>query len=107
MGYRSWMNLRLFNLIHRVFVFNLVLDLLLRSVSKGNQTPQVVRSIESVELVTNSKSLDGWVDSVVTLHSIKIPKRKMVDLESLMQVWPTLIEEYLTKQVVLTYSRNC
>ncbi|KAI9333311.1 intraflagellar transport complex B protein 46 [Obelidium mucronatum] len=79
-----------------------VLDLHLRAVTKSiAPVPQVVRSIDSISLRSNSKPLDNWIRNVKELHAAKPApavhySRRMPDIEELMQVWPTEIEEALT-----------
>ncbi|KAJ3234719.1 Intraflagellar transport protein 46 [Chytriomyces hyalinus] len=79
-----------------------VLDLHLRAVTKSiAPVPQVVRSIDSISLRTNTKPLDNWIRNVKELHAAKPApsvhySRRMPDIEDLMQVWPVEIEEALS-----------
>ncbi|KAJ3074877.1 Intraflagellar transport protein 46 [Podochytrium sp. JEL0797] len=78
-----------------------VLDLHLRAVTKSiAPVPQVVRSIDSISLRSNTKPLDNWIRNVKELHAAKPApsvhySRRMPDIEELMQVWPVEIEEAL------------
>eukprot|EP00002_Diphylleia_rotans_P016933 TRINITY_DN3292_c0_g1_i2.p1 TRINITY_DN3292_c0_g1~~TRINITY_DN3292_c0_g1_i2.p1 ORF type:complete len:285 (+),score=61.48 TRINITY_DN3292_c0_g1_i2:371-1225(+) len=76
-----------------------VFDLQLRAVSKQAGTqPATIRSIENA--ARNPKAISSWVNSVNELHRSK-PRdvvhysRQMPDLESLMQIWPSEVEEIL------------
>ncbi|KAJ3096046.1 Intraflagellar transport protein 46 [Physocladia obscura] len=78
-----------------------VLDLHLRAVTKSiAPVPQVIRSIDCISLRSNSKPLDNWIRNVKELHAAKPApavhySRRMPDIEDLMQVWPSEIEEAL------------
>ncbi|KAJ3199140.1 Intraflagellar transport protein 46, partial [Entophlyctis luteolus] len=78
-----------------------VLDLHLRAVTKSiAPVPQVIRSIDSVSLRSNTKPLDSWIRNVKELHAAKPAptvhySRRMPDIEELMQVWPAEIEDAL------------
>ncbi|KAI8851800.1 intraflagellar transport complex B protein 46 C terminal-domain-containing protein [Chytridium lagenaria] len=78
-----------------------VLDLHLRAVSKSSApVPQVVRSLDSVSLRSNSKPLENWIRNVKELHTAKPPpsvhySRRMPDIEDLMQVWSPEVEQAL------------
>ncbi|KAJ3108226.1 Intraflagellar transport protein 46 [Phlyctochytrium planicorne] len=76
-----------------------VLDLHLRAVSKSvAPVPQVVRSLDSMSLRTNTKPLENWIRNVKELHTAKPPpsvhySRRMPDIEELMQVWAPEVEQ--------------
>ncbi|KAJ3199220.1 Intraflagellar transport protein 46 [Entophlyctis luteolus] len=78
-----------------------VLDLHLRAVTKSiAPVPQVIRSIDSVSLRSNTKPLDSWIRNVKELHAAKPAptvhySRRMPDIEELMQVWPPEVEDAL------------
>jgi intraflagellar transport protein 46 len=82
-------------------LLTLVLDLHLRAVSKSiAPVPQMIRSLDSVSLRTNSKPLENWIRNVKELHTAKPPpsvhySRRMPDIEELMQVWPPEMEAAL------------
>jgi intraflagellar transport protein 46 len=78
-----------------------VLDLELRALSKSTATqPQTIRSIDGNSVFVNQKPIEHWIRSIKSLHESKPPpsvqySKRMPDIEDLMQVWPTEIEEFL------------
>ncbi|KND00712.1 uncharacterized protein SPPG_03830 [Spizellomyces punctatus DAOM BR117] len=80
-----------------------VLDLHLRAITKSTAPiPTTVRSIDPINLKTNPKLIDAWIKNTRDLHAHKPPQtvhytKRMPDIEELMQVWPSQVEEGLAK----------
>ncbi|ORX64942.1 hypothetical protein BCR32DRAFT_297873 [Anaeromyces robustus] len=78
-----------------------VLDLRLRAITKSSSDADLkIRSIPSEDIKEDPKLIDTWVTNIDELHDSKprpnvIYSRRMPDIEDLMQVWPTEIEEEL------------
>ncbi|CAI9728988.1 transport 46 homolog isoform X2 [Octopus vulgaris] len=81
-----------------------VLDLQLRTISKQTTAKQmVVKSLEQAE--KDPKQIDNWIQNIDKLHRSKPPPnvhytKNMPQIDSLMQEWPSELEELL-KEVSL------
>lgn len=77
----------------------LVLEMQLRQNIKSKAAPTIqVRSIEDAH--KNGRSIQRWITSINDLHKNKPPaqvqySKQMPDPETIMQVWPTEMEEAL------------
>ncbi|KAG4090331.1 hypothetical protein H8356DRAFT_1352538 [Neocallimastix lanati (nom. inval.)] len=78
-----------------------VLDLHLRAITKSTvDTELKVRSLNSEDIKEDPKLIDTWTSNIDELHESKprpnvIYTRRMPDIEDLMQVWPSEIEDEL------------
>ncbi|OUM65992.1 hypothetical protein PIROE2DRAFT_6884, partial [Piromyces sp. E2] len=78
-----------------------VLDLRLRAITKSATNSELkVRSLPSEDIKEDPSLIDTWISNINELHETKphpnvIYTRRMPDIEDLMQVWPTEIEEGL------------
>ncbi len=82
-----------------------MLDLQLRALSKTTAlAPQLVRS---VNVSVDKKPIEAWIINMNELHNkggaqaVKY-KGRMPDIETLMQVWPTEVEEAIEKHGKVT-----
>jgi len=78
-----------------------VLDLHLRAITKSNVNTELkVRSLNSEDIKEDPKLIDTWTSNIDELRESKprpnvIYTRRMPDIEDLMQVWPSEIEDEL------------
>lgn len=61
---------------------------------------------------SNPRAVDSWVESISALHRSKPPasvqySRPMPDIDSLMQEWPTELEELLDRLQLPSARLNC
>ncbi|CAK8671810.1 intraflagellar transport protein 46 homolog [Clavelina lepadiformis] len=88
-----------------------VLDLQLRSISKTSGVRAMqVRSVKDAD--RNPKAIDTWVESMEELHRSKPPqnvhyKKRMPDIDDLMQEWPPEMEGLLSQSELPTAQLNC
>ena len=87
----------------------LVLGLQLRAISKAPTSLTVqVRQLAAEKVIKSPKLIDDWIRSVKELHQAKPPDqvryaRRMPDIESLMQEWPSQIESFLNSVKSLSF----
>jgi len=78
-----------------------VLDLHLRAITKSSANTNIkIRSLDSQDIKEDPLLIDTWITNINELHETKprlnvIYTKRMPDIEDLMQVWPTEIENEL------------
>lgn len=89
-----------------------VLHLQLRSQSKSATQVKysVVKRVENAE--KNGKSIDKWIEDMGALHSRKHPltihlTRKFPDIDTLLQQWPSEVEEKLNDTPIDISKLDC
>merc|ERR1712141_325837 len=88
-----------------------VLDLQLRAISKrSTQKQALVKKVDNTEKST--KAIDKWIKDISDLHRSKPPpsvhySKPMPDIDTLMQEWPSQLEEVLKEFGIPTADFDC
>ncbi|XP_063325964.1 intraflagellar transport protein 46 homolog [Pelmatolapia mariae] len=89
-----------------------VLSLFLSEETKQHGATKVKKVTSIANPQSNPRAVDSWVESISALHRSKPPasvqySRPMPDIDSLMQEWPTELEELLDRLQLPSARLNC